>query len=135
MSRSYGPARPLARRHMPDGYDISLQTYTRNRTVRIPDEFGPAQSLRGFDPDYRNIVDYIVRITHRIWEADGGQVDYITDCYAPTSLVYDDYGLQTGNKKIIADTHHTTGAFRTSFWTRKRSSGPVMMILAFIPHI
>ncbi|NVO57804.1 ester cyclase [Rhodobacteraceae bacterium B1Z28] len=111
MSRSYGPARPLARRHMPDGYDISLQTYTRNRTVRIPEEFGPAQSFRGFDPDYRNIVDYIVRITHRIWETDGRQVDYITDCYAPTSLVYDDYGLQTGNKKIIADTHHTTGAF------------------------
>jgi hypothetical protein len=27
------------------------------------------------------------------------------------SKVFDDYGLQSGNQKIIADTHHTTGAF------------------------
>ena len=28
--------------------------------------------MRGFEPHYRNIVDYIVRITHRIWESKGG---------------------------------------------------------------
>ena len=38
-------------------------------------------------------------------------MEYIGDCYAPDSLVYDDYGLQTGSAKIIFDTHHTTGAF------------------------
>ena len=27
------------------------------------------------------------------------------------SRVFDDYGLQLGSKKIISDTHHTTGAF------------------------
>lgn len=105
------PARALARQHMPKNFDISLSRYTQQRLVRIPEDFGPTQSLRGFDPDYRNIIDYIVRITYRIWETDDRDVDYIGACYAPESRVYDDYGLQTGSKKIIDDTYHTTGAF------------------------
>lgn len=110
-SSSHHPAEPLKREHMPTGFDISLASYTNERTVRIPDDYGPGQNLSGFDPVYRNIVDYIVRITHRIWETDQREVEYIEDCYSDDSLVYDDYGLQTGNKKIVADTHHTTGAF------------------------
>jgi hypothetical protein len=109
--RSFHPAKPLTRAHMPTDFSVSLRDYTNGRSVRIPDDYGPKQSLRGFDPDYRNIVDYIVRITYRIWETDKDGVEYIADCYAPDSKVYDDYGLQTGNKKIIGDTHHTTGAF------------------------
>lgn len=108
---SHHPAEPLTREHMPTGFDVSLNRYTKERTVRIPDDYGPEQSFSGFDPDYRNIVDYIVRITHRIWETDEREVEYIEDCYSDDSLVYDDYGLQTGNTKIVADTHHTTGAF------------------------
>ena len=108
---SFHPAAPLRRAHMPDGFEISLARYTDGRQVRIPDDFGPAQSLRGFDPEYRNIIDYIVRITHRIWETDASGVDYIEDCYAPDSKVFDDYGLQRGSTKIVADTHHTTGAY------------------------
>jgi len=105
-------ARALERAHMPSDDAISLARYTRRGApgeTRIPDDFGPSQSLRGFEDDYRNIVDYIVRITHRIWEAD--DVEYIGDCYAPDSRVFDDYGLQIGSAKIIADTHHTTSAF------------------------
>ncbi len=96
---------------MPTDFDISLARYTQGGSVRIPEDFGPKQTLTGFDPEYKNIVDYIVRITHRIWETEARDVDYIGDCYAPDSLVYDDYGLQTGSTKIISDTHHTTGAF------------------------
>ena len=108
---SHHPARPLSRADMPGGFDISLRNFTQNRAVRLPRDPGPAQDLAGFDPAYRNIVDYVVRITHRIWETDRREVEYIGDCYAPDSLVYDDYGLQTGSSKIIADTHHTTAAF------------------------
>ncbi|MDW4499314.1 ester cyclase [Sulfitobacter sp. D35] len=108
---SHHPARALTRAHMPTGFDISLADYTDGRTVRIPDDFGPAQKLEGFDPEYRNIVDYIVRITYKIWETDKAGVEYILDCYAPDSLVFDDYGLQRGNERIVGDTHHTTGAF------------------------
>jgi predicted ester cyclase len=106
------PAEPLSRRHMPGDYSISLAAYTGRGTSleqRIPDDFGPAQSMRGFEETYRNIIDYIVRITYRIWE--DRDVEYIGDTYAPASRVYDDYGLQLGNRKIIADTYHTTGAF------------------------
>ena len=110
-SKSHHPAAALERGHMPEGFENSLANYTDGRTTRFPEDLGPSQSLAGFDPDYANIVDYIVRITARIWETKRREVEYIADCYAPDSLVYDDYGLQTGNAKIIADTHHTTGAF------------------------
>ena len=113
-------AEPLTRVHMPTSFGISLDRYTSGRSTRLPSDFGPAQDMRGFEPTYRNIVDYIVRITHRIWE--GGtpgyvtekpnrDVDYILATYHPQSAVFDDYGLQRGNAKIVSDTHHTTGAF------------------------
>lgn len=105
-------AEPLTRAHMPADYSISLAAYTGRGTKnerRIPDDFGPAQSMRGFEETYRNIIDYIVRITYRIWEE--GDIQYIADTYSATSRVYDDYGLQLGNRKIIDDTCHTCGAF------------------------
>lgn len=111
-------AAPLQRRHMPVDYRISMDAYVGRPSigggylpseVRIPSDLGPAQPMQGFESTYRNIVDYIVRITHRIWE--DRDVAYIGDTYADDSRVYDDYGLQRGNRKIIADTHHTTGAF------------------------
>ena len=112
MSDSSRVAAPLERQHMPVSYDISLANYTSRGTAneaRIPDGFGPQQSMRGFEETYQNIVDYIVRITHRIWEER--DVKYIDHTYSDTSEVYDDYGLQQGCQKIIQDTHHTTGAF------------------------
>ena len=97
---------------MPADHSVSLANYTRRGTpdeVRIPEYYGPPQSLRGFEETYRNIIDYIVRITYRIWE--DRDVEYIRDTYSDTSQVYDDYGLQLGDAKIVADTYHTTGAF------------------------
>lgn len=97
---------------MPTGYDISLAKYTKRGTpeeARIPTDFGPRQNLRGFADTYRNIIDYIVRITHRIWEER--DVAYIRQTYADRSRTFDDYGLQLGDEKIVQDTHHTTGAF------------------------
>ena len=102
----------LARRHMPTNYDISLARYTSRGTpeeARIPKDFGPRQALAGFEETYRNIIDYIVRITYRIWE--DRDVEYIRDTYDDASRVYDDYGLQLGSAKIVDDTYHTTGAF------------------------
>ncbi len=110
-SKSHHPAAPLTRTHMPTQFDISLGEYTKGRAHRIPPYLGLRQPMAGFDPEYHNIIDYIVRITYRIWETPAREVAYIGDCYSDDSLVYDDYGLQIGNTKIIADTHHTTGAF------------------------
>ncbi|HCV85364.1 MAG TPA: hypothetical protein DGB85_02075 [Deltaproteobacteria bacterium] len=104
-------ALPLQRLDMPVDHHVSLKNYTSGRTTRIPKDLGPAQSLQGFDPTYRNIIDYIVRITYRIWETNDREVEYIGECYSLDSQVFDDYGLQLGNQKIIVDTHHTTSAF------------------------
>ena len=109
--KSFHPAKPLIRSHMPCDFSISLEKYTSNRSVRFPSDFGLYQELSGFDPTYKNIVDYIVRITHRIWETDRREVEYIGETYSEDSRVFDDYGLQLGSKKIISDTYHTTGAF------------------------
>ena len=111
-SKSHILTEPLRRSHMPPDYDISLARYTGRGTddeKRIPDDFGPRQQLSGFEETYRNIIDYIVRITYRIWE--DRDVEYIGKTYSDDSHVFDDYGLQRGSAKIIADTHHTTGAF------------------------
>ncbi len=109
---------PLNREHMPTLFDLSLDAYLGRDGIgggytegeqRVPSDFGPAQSMNSFEKTYRNIIDYIVRITHRIWE--DRDVDYIRDTYSADSIVFDDYGLQSGSKKIIDDTYHTTGAF------------------------
>ncbi len=111
-------ALPLSRKHMPKTFNISLDKYFDRQLIgsgyregepRIPVSYGPQQSMDGFEVTYKNIIDYIVRITHRIWEER--DVEYIEDTYCDASRVYDDYGLQFGNKKIISDTRHTTGAF------------------------
>lgn len=111
-------ALPLKREDMPTDYRISLDSYIgrdgtgggfTGQEKRIPEDFGPEQPMRGFEDTYRNIIDYIVRITYKIWE--DRDVEYIGDTYSDTSRVYDDYGLQLGSGKIISDTHHTTGAF------------------------
>ena len=115
-------AQALDREHMPTDFDVSLDAYLgrdtfgdghRDGEQRIPTRQkiveGPAQSMRGFEDTYRNIVDYIVRITHRIWEERN--IDYIGSTYSANSEVYDDFGLQRGNAKIIQDTRDTTGAF------------------------
>ena len=110
-STSNHPALPLQRTHMPTDYRISLSEYTSGRVHRIPPNLGVKQKMDGFDPQYTNIIDYIVRITYRIWETPAREVSYIADCYSTDSKVFDDYGLQSGNQKIIDDTYHTTGAF------------------------
>jgi predicted ester cyclase len=111
-------APPLQREHMPLDYRISLDKYVGRSGVgsgyidgeqRIPADFGPHQSMQGFEKTYCNIVDYIVRITYKIWE--DRDVEYIAETYSDQSKVYDDYGLQRGSAKIIADTHHTTAAY------------------------
>ncbi|MEX3010514.1 ester cyclase [Hoeflea sp. TYP-13] len=97
--------------HMPTDFSISLDTYRRGGTKEFLDKTADhitAQPMRGFEPEYRNIVDYIVRITHRIWEEK--DIGYIYDTYSHDCRVWDDVGLQYGRDKIVADTVHTNNA-------------------------
>src|SRR5690606_11829385 len=67
------------------------------------------QSLNGFEDTYTDIVDYIVRITHRIWEDQ--DVGYIYDTYAPGCRLYDDSGVHFGVEQLIAGTMQSINAF------------------------
>lgn len=114
--RSAEPSRvqfeALSPEHMPKDFSISLDAYRRGGTDnfigRAPEGL-VSQPMRGFDPTYVNIIDYIVRITHRIWEEK--DIGYIYDSYSHDCTVWDDLGLQYGRDKIVADTVHTNNAF------------------------
>lgn len=96
---------------MPNDYSIALRDSARGGTDRLlrPDGRTQRQPMRGFEGQYSDIVDYIVRITHRIWEEK--DIGYIYDSYRHNCRVTDDAGLQYGRDKIVADTVHTVSAF------------------------
>ena len=93
---------------MPRDFSISLAAKGgTDEVLRNPGK-ERVQQMRGFEEQYVDIIDYIVRITHRIWEEK--DIGYIYDTYSQSSHVYDDYGLQYGSEKIVADTVHTINA-------------------------
>lgn len=67
------------------------------------------QNLQGFDEDYADIVDYIVRCTHKIWEEKG--IGLIYSHYAHNVLIHTSDGLTYGRDKVIADSIKTMAAF------------------------
>ena len=70
---------------------------------------GRRQSLRGFDDDYTDIVDYIIRCTHRIWEERG--VGLIYTHYAHNSVIHGGLEDTYGREQVIANTLQTLAAF------------------------
>jgi len=102
----------LSPMHMPSDYSISLDAYRRGGTDTFldrPPEGSKRQPMARFERTYTNIVDYIVRITHRIWEEK--DIGYIYDTYSHDCAVWDDFGLQYGRDKIVADTIQMSNAF------------------------
>ena len=100
--RADGPSRaPLqammsgdgpSKRTMPTDFTIALRANAGTDTLRSERSRGERrQSMRGFEDTYIDIVDYIVRITDRIWEYQ--DVGYIYDTYAPACMVFDDRGI------------------------------------------
>ena len=67
------------------------------------------QGMRGFDADYVDIVDYIVRCTHKIWEEK--QVGLIYTHYAYNALVHGTRGDSYGVESVVAGTVQTLAMF------------------------
>lgn len=104
--------RPAAPSAMPHDFRISLDALRRGGTDRYlaaAPIHAARQPMPGFDPDYVNIVDYILRITHRIWEEK--DIGYIYDTYAADCMIWDDFGLSYGRDKVVADTVAMNNAF------------------------
>ncbi len=65
--------------------------------------------MDGFDDEFADIVDYIVKITHKIWEETG--VGFIYDYYAPNCSVHTASGLSYGREEVVAGTLRLLSAF------------------------
>jgi predicted ester cyclase len=69
----------------------------------------PRQSMRGFDEDYRNIVEYIVRSTDKIWEQR--HVGLIYTHYLSSAQVHTPGGDVFGYDQVVANTVQTLDLF------------------------
>lgn len=70
---------------------------------------GRRQPMAGFDAEFVDIVDYIVRITDRIWHQK--QVDDCLKYYAPGAVIHTLAGDVAGAAAVVAGTHATLASF------------------------
>lgn len=65
--------------------------------------------MKGFDPKFRDLPDFIVSMTKEIWEERG--IDELQHYYTPTIPVRSPDGVVVGNLAVIAATHTTLEEF------------------------
>ena len=80
----------------------TLQVERRDFVDLVPEGRARAQSMQGFDPVYSDIVDYIVRCTHRIW--DERDVGLIYTHYTHNCVVHTATGTFYDREEIVRDT-------------------------------
>ncbi len=86
-----------------------LQVERRDFTDLVPTDRPRSQGLRGFDPCYTDIVDYIVRCTHRIW--DERDIGLIYSHYTHNSDVYYNLHSVHTREEIVRDTIQRLAVF------------------------
>lgn len=87
-----------------DGNQVNRQDYAdfvKNAQKKM--------EMPGFDAEYRDVVDYILRITHRIWEERS--VGVIYDTYHNESRVHTCSSTSYGVKSVILHTMEDLHAF------------------------
>jgi len=65
--------------------------------------------MAGFDDEFTDIVDYILRITYRIWE--GKQIGLCYDYYSSDCPVYTMAGITMGAEEVTQNTLTTLASF------------------------
>lgn len=92
----------------PPDYSISVRSkFGTDQQLHYPGQ--RRQSLRGFEDHYADIIDFIVRATHYVWEEKN--VGYIYEFYGMESRIVDDSGLQFGRDRVVANTLQAINAF------------------------
>ena len=84
----------------------------RHRRLERPnsnDRLYGENPLKNFDPEFRSIPDYIIKVTRRIWEDRG--VGRIRDYYGDGVIVRTPMGLSLGTAPVIAATNATLHQF------------------------
>jgi len=101
------PTSPARDNESGDGQNVSF-----DRGLDIGKMLRPGterrQSLQGFDQDYVDIVDYIVRSTFKIWEQHG--IGLIYTHYKHNTPVYVSDGFTFGRDEVIANTVQSQAA-------------------------
>lgn len=86
-----------------------LQVERRDYQELAPANRPRSQSLDGFDDIYTDIVDYIVRCTHRIW--DERDIGLIYTHYTHNCVLYGTLGTIYDREEIVRDTIQRLVAF------------------------
>ena len=89
-------------------YSISVRA-RRSRDLRSADQGERVQPMRGFEDGYADIVDWIIRITDRIWEDQ--DVGYIYDTYRTGCRVFTDSGPMYHVEPVVEATVQAINAF------------------------
>jgi len=81
----------------------------RSRDLKAADQGERVQPMRGYEDTYVDIVDYVIRVTDRIWEDQ--DVGYIYDTYRSACRVFTDSGMQWGVEAVVEGTMQSLNAF------------------------
>ena len=87
----------------------ALALWGRDLAQQLAPSGARRQPMRGFDPCYADIIDYIIRCTHRIWEERG--LDLIDSHYSADCPVYTMAGPVFGAAVVKANTAKTLVSF------------------------
>jgi predicted ester cyclase len=96
------------KRTMPTDFSISIKA-RRGENLTAAELGKRRQPMRGYEDTYTDIIDYIVRVTDRIWEDQ--DVGYIYDTYRAGCRVYDDNGPKYGVERVVEETIQAIHAF------------------------
>ncbi len=100
VNRSEAPK--AAQNNTQAGASEVLQVERRDFTELVPTDTARVQSMRGFDDCYTDIVDYIVRCTHKIW--DERDVGLIYTHYTHNCVLYGVLGTMYDRESVVRET-------------------------------
>ncbi|MEV5037883.1 ester cyclase [Peribacillus frigoritolerans] len=93
-----------------DAEDVNmLDTKDDYDYINIEETNQKKQRMNGFDPEYNNIVDYIVKITRQIWKEK--DIGLIYDTYSTSISVHKGLINSHGVNEVISGTLQTLHAF------------------------
>lgn len=87
--------------------DIALQSKVDIQFMQ--DAQTNRQSMQGFDPKFTDIVDYIIRVTHEIWEEKA--IGTLYDYYANNIQIHTSGATIYGRDAVLAGTIATLAAY------------------------
>ena len=100
----------ISKKKGPESCDTDITLESKGDISYLREEGDePLQKLEGFESCYTDIVDYIVRCTHRIWEEKG--VGLIYSHYRHNIPIWTSDGLTYGREIVVENTLKTLAAF------------------------